>query len=154
MIGVKFTLAPRSTRLSRTYLGASWDSIEHNDVGPIDSGYFQAFAGYASYKLTDKLTFNGRLEYADGLGLGQLANADNGVPVVGGVALPSTLDKVFAATATAQYDLWANVITRVELRWDHAADGADAFGGIGALGTAAPTKKNEVMLAANVIYKF
>jgi len=134
--------------------GASWDSIEHADVGFQDSGYFQAFAGYGSYKLTDKLTLNGRLEYADGLGLGLVADAANGVPFVGGAAVPSTLDKVFAATATVQYDLWANVITRLELRWDHAADGAAAFGGTGALGTVLPNKKNDVMLAANVIYKF
>jgi hypothetical protein len=39
----------------------------------------------------------------------------------------------------------------LELRWDHAADSTTPFGGetpgVG-------VKKNEVMLAANVIYKF
>jgi hypothetical protein len=135
--------------------GASWDSIEHTDVGAIDSSYFQAFAGYASYKLTDKLTLNGRLEYADGQALGVNADANNGVPLNGlGEATPNPLDKVLAATGTLQYDLWANVISRLEIRWDHAANGSDAFGGIGALGTALPSKKNDVMLAANVIYKF
>jgi hypothetical protein len=50
-----------------------------------------------------------------------------------------------------QYDLWANVISRLELRWDHAADGSTPFGGT-VSGTGA--KKNEVTLAANMIYKF
>jgi hypothetical protein len=120
--------------------GASWDGIEHTDVGAVDTGYFQAFAGYGSYKLTDKLTLNGRFEYADGLGLGALTTTAN-------------FDKVLAATGTLQYDLWANVITRVEVRWDHAADGNTPFGG-SAVTDGVADKKNEVMLAANVIYKF
>jgi hypothetical protein len=139
--------------------GASFDSIEHLDVGFADTGYFAAYAGYASYKLTDKLTLNGRVEYATGAGLGAMADANNGVPfnTALGVSEPNPLDKVVAITGTVQYDLWANVITRLELRWDHVADGrlgadgsADAFGGTAGL----PGKKNEVMLAANVIYKF
>ncbi len=51
-----------------------------------------------------------------------------------------------------QYALWDNVTSRLELRWDHAADGTTPFGGSTYTGIA--DKKNEVMLAANVIYKF
>jgi len=134
--------------------GGSWDAIEHNDVAGIDTGYFQAWAGYASYKLTDKLTINGRLEYADGLGLGVNADNANGVFAGGGTGIPIPLDKVIDATGTLQYDLWENVISRVEIRWDHAANGSDAFGGTGALGAVVPDKKNDITLAANVIYKF
>jgi hypothetical protein len=157
--------------------GASWDAIFHNDAfgedfaretfGDMDQGYFQAIAGYASYKLTEKLTLNARVEYADGPTLGAWANSANGVATgdfeeSGGTQFfPSRLDKVFAVTGTLQYDLWANVISRLEIRWDHAANGADAFGGTGSPGetefgvaTGLPTKKNEVMIAANVIYKF
>ena len=57
-------------------------------------------------------------------------------------------------TGTLQYDLWANVMSRLELRWDHVCNsvhGGDLFGGTGGGG---PTEKNQVMLAANVIYKF
>jgi hypothetical protein len=156
--------------------GVSWDAIFHNDApsynatyteyGDMDQGYFQAIAGYVSYKLTEKLTLNGRVEYADGPTLGAWANAFNGEasyyydsedPYV-----PNRLDKVLALTGTLQYDLWANVISRLEIRWDHAANGADAFGGVGSpgydgetgLATGVATKKNEVMVAANVIYKF
>jgi len=66
-----------------------------------------------------------------------------------GPGLPS---KVLALTATAQYDLWKNVVSRLELRWDHSADGTLAYGGttVGA----PPTRKNAYELIANVIYKF
>jgi len=57
-----------------------------------------------------------------------------------------------------QYDLWANVISRIEFRWDHSADGTAHFGGAAPFSAAVPgsgaTKRNEVMIAANVIYKF
>ncbi len=126
--------------------GASWDAIFHNDVAGVDEGYFQAIAGYASFKLSDKLTLNGRLEYASGPSLGAAADDINGT-------VGNPLDKVLAATGTLQYDLWANVISRLEVRWDHAANGQDAFGGTVA-GTGVNVKRNEVMVAANVIYKF
>jgi len=134
--------------------GASYDSIAHLDVLGKDGGHSMAVAGYGSYKLTDKLTFNGRAEYAMGSALGALADADNAGTYTPGAPGNNPLDKVFALTGTLQYDLWANVITRLEIRWDHAANGADAFGGNGSLGSVAPDKRNEVMFAANVIYKF
>jgi hypothetical protein len=148
-----------NTPVTGLTFGASYDSIEHNDVGGVDADYFQAFAGYASYKLTDKLTLDGRVEYADGLGLSAVAGGTSVTSVseagVTTTEVPSPLHKVIAITGTLQYDLWANVISRLELRWDHAADGSDAFGGVGTAGSdSLPTKKNEVMLAANVIYKF
>ena len=66
-----------------------------------------------------------------------------------------------ALTATVQYDLWKNVISRLELRWDHSLNG-HLFGGESAnsfddeTGTYSSSAhlKNAWMLAANVIYKF
>jgi hypothetical protein len=143
-------------------LGASWDSVNHMDVptvagllgGPasVDTGYAMAVAGYASFKFTDKCSLHLRGEYAKGGALGALADTYNGGLggiFGGGVANP--LDKVIAVTGTLQYDLWQNVISRLEVRWDHAANGVDAFGGTAG---GAPTKKNDVMVAANLIYKF
>ena len=76
-------------------------------------------------------------------------------------ATPGALNKVIAVTGTFQYDLWANVITRLEVRWDHNAGGTGpTFGGEAPAGIAAgngfaaPNKNNEVLIAANVIYKF
>jgi hypothetical protein len=107
------------------------------------SAYANAVAGYVSYQATEKLSFHGRAEYAWGSVLG--------LPGVAG--LPS---KIFAATATVQYDLWQNVISRLELRWDHQANGtghaygapntvADVLGG---------SRRNALMVVANIIYKF
>jgi hypothetical protein len=138
-----------NTPVTGLTFGASWDAIFHNDVGGYDYSYFESFAGYLSYKATDKLTLNGRAEYANGSGLGALVGAQE---VGDGETFINPMTKVFALTATAQYDLWANVITRLEVRWDHACDGVNAFGGSDEDGN--PTRKNEVMVAANVIYKF
>jgi hypothetical protein len=154
-----------NTPIKGLTFGASWDAFFHNDVlvdgaTDTDESYFQSIAGYCSYKATEKLTLSARFEYADGIGLGALADENNGG--VGGIygaasgSFDNPLHKVLALTGTVQYQLWENVISRVEVRWDHAADGSEAFGGtpystvFGGL----PDKKNEVTIAANVIYKF
>jgi hypothetical protein len=144
------------TPVSGLSFGGTWDAIFHNNVGDVDTSYFQAFNGYLSYKATDKLTFNGRIEYAEGESLGALADAVNGVPfTAGGLPVHNPLKEVVAATGTVQYELWDNVLSRLEIRWDHSAKGGDAFGGNGVAGSGTiPDKKNEVLLAANVIYKF
>jgi opacity protein-like surface antigen len=54
-------------------------------------------------------------------------------------------EAAYAFTGTVEYDLWKNVMSRVEIRWDHAKD--DVFGNTGG-------KKDSVLLAANIIYKF
>ena len=56
-----------------------------------------------------------------------------------------------AVTATVQYDLWKNVLSRVEFRWDHALDGTDSFGNAGPVvaegnHTVAGTLKNSTSL--------
>jgi hypothetical protein len=156
-----------NTPVTGLSFGASWDSIQ--DVAMVgspattfvgapasfDAGYFQAIAGYASYKINDKASINGRFEYADGtaLSLGEVV-ANSGINGAGALTVPvGTLDKVIAVTGTFEYDLWANVISRIEVRWDkNAGSGGYAFGGIGS--GAAPTANNEILIAANVIYKF
>ena len=123
----------------------------------MDTGFFQAYGGYIVWKATDKLTVSARGEYASGTGLGYLAQV--GFDTGGDVFNP--LNKVMDLTGTVEYDLWANVISRIEVRWDHACNGAPAFGGTnpGIGGDISsfydtPSKKNEVMVAANIIYKF
>ena len=139
--------ATLNTPVTGLTLGAEYDSIYHTDVAGADTGYGMNAVAYASYKLTTKTTLALRGEYARGGYLGALADADNGT-------VGNPLRKVLALTGTVQYDLWQNVISRLEFRWDHAADGTQAFGGRGALGGAAPDKRNEVTVAANLIYKF
>jgi hypothetical protein len=154
-----------TTPIKDLTLGASYDLIDHADVvapagagfgaASADAGYFYSVAAYGSYKATDKLSFHTRFEWADGEALGGLQDAEVGAASVApGQFAPNALDKVLALTGTVQYDLWANVISRLEVRWDHSCSGADTFGGNGPLGTVLPDKKNEVIIAANVIYKF
>ena len=134
------TLATPVTNLK---VGASYDYAARDEAllgfGAKEDGegYQQSVAGYLSFQATEKLSLHGRGEYF-------WQDRDLGVP-----GLPS---KVFAATGTVQYDLWKNVLSRVELRWDHAADGSQAYGGVGTF--SAPTKKNSYLLAANIVYKF
>ena len=103
--------------------------------------WLDAVSVYASYAATEKLKFHVRGEYAwmkDGM-----ANYLN--KVAGSGQSVGLADKIFAVTGTIEYDLWANVISRVEFRWDHAADGTSPYSG---------SARNSCLLAANVIYKF
>jgi hypothetical protein len=118
-------------------VGASYDYVAHPNAGfslvrPSPDG--RAYGAYASFQATEKLSLHGRLEYAEGY-----------------TSLLVARD-IFAWTGTVQYDLWKNVLSRLELRWDHACDGSPAFGGV-APGSA-PTKRNNVMAVANFVYKF
>ena len=72
---------------------------------------------------------------------------------------PVTAAEAFEFTGTVEYDLWANVMSRVELRWDRVGayrtpnaiegDGTDFDPFDDNLGT-----KDSLGLYANVIYKF
>ncbi len=87
------------------------------------------YALYVSYQATEKMSLHGRGElYRQ---QGPNANSDN---------------NVVALTGTLQYDLWQNVLSRLEVRWDQSSDAA--YGDTGAL------QHNAFMFAANVIYSF
>lgn len=145
-----------NTPLSALKLGASLDYLTIRDFqeavaagGDGPGGEDEAFGGdgtawagalYASFQATEKLSLNLRGEFLD--------DSADLVYDVSGAGMNRA--KVWAATATAQYDLWKNVVSRVEFRWDHS-DNGDLFGGTTA---GEPTRRNAFMLAAQVIYKF
>ena len=149
-----------ATPIKQLKLGASWDYAHAHDnhFGP--TGYAQAVALYASVQATEKLSFHFRGEWADitdGVATGGRFNSGTGS--VGGI--PS---EVIALTGTIQYDLWANVLSRLEVRWDHSIGEGAPFGGTSP-GAASPATegagnphgahlKNAVLIAANIIYKF
>jgi hypothetical protein len=87
----------------------------------------QVLGAYASFQATEKLSLHGRAEYGDG---------EEGNTSFWGE------QSVIAFTATAQYELWENVISRFELRWDEAKDVGGATAG------------NTVGAYANLIYNF
>jgi len=92
---------------------------------------------YATYKATDKLSFNARGEYVE-------ADAQD---LVGSVNLVEV-------TGTVEYDLWANVVSRLEVRWDQNVGSANVDGTTYYLPSVDTTERESVGLYANVIYKF
>jgi hypothetical protein len=107
------------------------DTINHN------SGYQNATAVYLLWQATDKLSFNTRGDYFSQ----SEYLTSSGMP-----------RKAFGLTETVQYDLWKNVVSRLEFRWDHSACGQEAYGGTDP--NSAPSLKNTFLVAANIIYKF
>jgi hypothetical protein len=124
--------------------GGSFDYLQINDY----QNDTWSVAGYLSYQATEKLSFHARGEFFKDHtpATGNPADTDILFYNLGNVDA-----KVLSLTATVQYDLWKNVISRAELRWDHSLGGDNLFGGETA---GAPTLNNACMLSANIIYKF
>jgi hypothetical protein len=128
-------------------------------VANVPQSWANAIDLYGTFQATDKLSFNTRAEY--------FWQANLTGPVGAGGA--GGANKIFAVTETIEYDLWKNVMSRIELRWDHQAGDPEggitagnyngAFGGYaqtagGPANGVAGTKHNDYQVIANVIYKF
>jgi len=147
-----------ATPVTGLRVGAAFDYLDihrwsHDTDGAPNDGNVWALALYSSYQATEKLSLHLRGEYLDDQAFFfNLANGGDGFsgPFRGdeGEAF-----KVYAVTATVQYDLWKNVLSRLEFRWDHS-DSGKVFGNNPNTSSFAPTRKNAYMLAANIIYKF
>lgn len=121
--------ATLNTPVAGVKAGAAFDYV--SDFAGVDGAHARTYAGYLSFEATEKMSIHARAEYAD---------IDN--LFAGG--------DIFALTGTLEYDLWRNVLSRLELRWDHNASGNESFGGT----ALSPSRKNEYLVAANLIYKF
>jgi len=132
-------------------VGAAFDYVQNYEGGSVFTVPSHAdvtvFGLYATIKATDKLSFSARGEYAE-------ENAVN---------LGS--DNSIELTGTVEYDLWANVISRLEVRYDHVISGTDAgsngyytpnnvYVGGGSFAGANPVYRSALGVYANVIYKF
>ena len=160
-----------NTPVTGLKLGASYDYVFVDDRGATADQYAWAAALYASFAPKDtKFGFHLRAEVAahsDGIlsSAGVVGPAPAPGPAgAADVAAFSTSDQdaviptqVFALTGTVQYDLWKNVLTRLEARWDHALSDDNPNGGGSVWGNdsnGAATRRNNFLIAANVIYKF
>jgi len=147
--------ATLATPVTGLRMGASFDLLDggglHGETWPL--------GGYASFQATEKLSFHARGEYLKDRGDQKFFVQSSGIA--------TNPDEVLGLTATAQYDLWKNVISRLEVRWDHSLSSQKTWGGTAAPITAGGTTgggassfiyngtlKNEWMIAANLIYKF
>jgi hypothetical protein len=96
-------------------VGGSFDyrSLTGTDYGDGDYNYWTwAAAAYASYQYNDKLSFAGRFDHWEASSANYINNCFDSF----------TLD--------VNYALWQNVLTRLELRWDHVEHDT-YFGGPG-----------------------
>ncbi|MBC8096555.1 MAG: outer membrane beta-barrel protein [Akkermansiaceae bacterium] len=134
-----------ATPVSGLRIGAAWDYLDvHNIDFGTEDGVAWAAALYASFQATEKLSLHLRGEYLDDQAEYFYGSSDS--PISGD--LSGTGFRVWAATATVQYDLWKNVLSRVECRWDHSDSGIKYFG------QESSRRRNALMVAANLIYKF
>jgi hypothetical protein len=112
--------------------------------------YANAMSVYTSYALTEKIKLNTRAEYASGTSnLGGAATAAlAGLPAVffnAGKAATGSNSEFLSLVGTVDYALWANVVSRAEIRWDRdVSGGGSAFG----------ASQSALTLALNVVYKF
>ena len=143
--------ATLNTPVTGLKVGAAFDYMNVHHA----SGETWALGGYASFQATEKLSFNARGEYVRDRGEQKLFRSrsidpDSGDLVVGPDTAP---DRILELTATVQYDLWKNVLSRLELRWDHSLSGQRTWGNVDP-DTGEGSLKNEWLLVANVVYKF
>jgi hypothetical protein len=147
-----------NTPVTGLKVGASYDYFDtqaQNVAGSapsvsIPQTWADDVALYASYQATEKLSVHGRAEYL----WHSKPQAVAGAAFVGPIFTPN---QVLSYTATLQYDLWKNVLSRLEVRWDHQASGGPKFyGGNGPVvgGLTTGTLVNAWVLAANIVYKF
>lgn len=121
--------------------GFSWDHKQYAATAGAATKDADAIAAYVSFSGIEKLKINGRVEFYN--------DADGGNAITGGT-------DVLATTVTLDYALWANVISRLEYRWDHDLKQRNSLGG-NSLTTAAGAgsgNNNNHLLALNIIYKF
>jgi hypothetical protein len=134
------------TPLDKLKVGLAFDYKDYhnatdNNAGNNDNDSIWVAGAYLSYQATDKLSLNVRAENYGA----ESAGASTGVPAEG--------HNVQELTGTLEYKLWENVLSRLEVRWDHAPskawdnshDGSFPYG---------PIHENEVLLAANLVYQF
>ncbi len=122
-----------NTPIKNLKAGAAFDYMDVHNT----SGETYVIGGYLAFQATEKLSVYGRGEYV----------RDRGAQKFFGPAMP---DRAMELTGTVQYDLWKNVMTRLEARWDHSLTGGGVWGGE----TVAGDQKNAVVLIAQAIYKF
>jgi hypothetical protein len=133
------------TPITKLKVGAAFDYKDlHDTAGAANpnANSLWVMGLYANYQATDKLSLNLRGEYLDNDG----TSATTGL-----YAGTTTGNAAEELTATIQYSLWANVLSRVELRWDHVEHGK-AFDLAATSGNVA--HDNAYMLALNLIYQF
>ena len=122
-------------------LGAAYDYMGTNPQLGDSSYWANVVAAYLSWQATEKLAMHVRGEY----GWNELDYPQTFSEGPVELVWP---DSVIAVTATVDYNLWENVLSRLEFRWDHLAGGDFYYS------ARQSWRENAFLLAANLIYKF
>ncbi|MBN9692640.1 MAG: outer membrane beta-barrel protein [Verrucomicrobia bacterium] len=122
------------TPIKEVTVGAAWDYISD---GYGEGSWGQAIAGYISWQITEKLKATSRVEFAN-------SNTQIWITPVDDPSYQGGAEEIFAVTATLDYALWANVVSRIEMIWDHDLKGNEAFN----------QSNNAILLVAEIAYKF
>ncbi len=129
--------ATLNTPIEALSIGAAFD---YRDGAPApvfgNDAHAWTAAGYVSFAATEKLKLNARAEYAQG---------SNGTWYT--TANPGEDNALGAITLTVDYSLWANVVTRGEIRYDRNMAGDHIYHG-------KDTDIDALTIAANIVYKF
>ena len=120
-------------------VGIGWDYRLNNGgngfsaPGTTGAGWASALAGYLSYDVTEKIAAHYRIDWAKGTDDTFGADANG------------TEDKLLSNTITLDYKAWENVISRLEVRWDHSLDAQYRYG---------VADRNDIAIIGNFIYQF
>jgi len=120
-----------NTPLTGLSVGLAWDAVQ--SLVSHENG--NIFGAYIIYKANDKLSFTLR---------GESYDANDALLKAGFYGGNGKGEEL---TLTTEYDLWANVTSRVEFRWDHAETGRPFT-------SATVPLKDSFLLALNLVYKF
>jgi hypothetical protein len=146
--------ASLNTPIEALKVGAAFDYVGRSRSGgaaaigtATDSFYGNAVSLYTSYALTEKIKLNTRAEYASGT-----SSARGLAPFVqAGKAAGGNNSEFLSLTGTVDYALWANVVSRAEIRWDRDVSGGSSTA---VAGSSFGSSENAVTVALNIIYKF
>ena len=134
------------TPVKNLTVGASYDYMDSPNLpfaaAPNKSAYANAVTLYSTCQATDKLKLNARAEYTSATSGFWYAQAAGAAPHG---------SELLGVTGTVDYSLWKNVMSRLEVRWDHSLTGDRPYGGRGG---AVGGEKNATTVVANIIYKF
>jgi hypothetical protein len=135
------------TPIAKLKFGGSFDylNVRNGSTGvSSQGGNIWNIAGYSTYAFNDKLSLNLRGEHLSGTSYLN-GGAWNNTSSSGNNAA----DEI---TATVQYNLWENVLSRVEMRWDHVEHGAGYASTSSSTGSGG--QEDAWLFAAQVIYTF
>jgi Putative beta-barrel porin-2, OmpL-like. bbp2 len=136
------------TPIAALKFGAAFDYLAAHDAA--QNAWDAAI--YSTYQFNDKLSLNLRAEYYDGksLNTGEYGTGEGWTSVAA-----NGYQEAQELTATVQYALWANVLTRLEVRWDHVNHGNGYDNNTENEGPGGGGYRQEAfMLAAQAIYTF